>query len=334
MADMTPEDEAFIQRFVGLNTVDKGDKPVKVPSAAATSTDWSMAVLVRIVTDRTVMDNPFSVAMSTAWNADPNTLFRPVSRNCYLVECTNMGDVDKVLLGGPWTFRGDLVAARKVSSHSDLRIESIEHGQVWIQLFNVPVNSINEEGVRVLTRDVGVPLSLSVHGFANGRRFIKQKVQVRLDKPLKDTLSMDHPYLGVLTVHCHYEKVARICVFCGRMGHEMVGCADHARLTMLLHRPDQVGKYNVGQLLSPKFGPWLTNVGRIPKPDGYSASAKNKRSLGDSGSEEGETTQSFFVGQMVNELPPSASYSLHLTSDGGIPKRPRSAGRDSPAPGL
>lgn len=101
MAEFTPDDEAFIQRFIGLDTSDNPHPIVKVPSEAATSTDWSRAILVKVVTDRTVLDNPFSEAMSRAWDAHPNTVFRSVSRNCFLVEFYRVSDMDTALLAGP-----------------------------------------------------------------------------------------------------------------------------------------------------------------------------------------------------------------------------------------
>lgn len=125
MAEITPEDEALIQRFIGLNTSNRPDLVVKVSANAATSTDWGQALLVRVVFDRTVLDNQFSEVMSKAWNASPDTIFRSVSRNCYLVEFFSHIDMDIVLLAGPWTFRGELVAARQVTSHLDLHSEHV-----------------------------------------------------------------------------------------------------------------------------------------------------------------------------------------------------------------
>lgn len=331
MADITPEDEAFIQRFVGLSTFDSSSQPIIVPARAATSTDWSRALLLRIVTDRTVLDNPFSEAMLKAWNASPDTVFRSVSRNCFLVEFFSQQDMDTALLAGPWTFRGDLVAARQVSSHADLNIEHIGYGQLWVQLFNVPFNSLTEEGIQILTQKLGTPISPSVEGLVNGRRFIKQKISFKLDEALKDTLPTDHPTLGLFKVYCHYEKVARICTFCGRLGHEIGACNDRIRLTMLLQRPDQAGKYDAAQLLKPKYGSWMTNSGCIPKQGTDSNSSGSNRANESSSQRQENSTPSFFVGQMVSKLPPPSSDSYNSTSSEGSRKRLRPAGQDSPA---
>lgn len=334
MAEMTPDDEALIQRFIGLDTSDRPDLVVTVPANAATSTDWSRALLVKVISDMTALDNQFSEAMSKAWNAHHDTIFRSVSRNCFLVEFFSQRDMDTVLLSGPWTFRGDLVAARQVASHLDLRAEHIEFGNVWVQLFNVPVNSLNEEGVQTLTRKIGSPISPSVQGLVNGRRFIKQRVLVNLEKPLKDFLSMDHPVMGRVKVHCYYEKVARICTYCGRLGHELSTCCDRARVSMLVQNPNQQGKYDVERLLSPKFGSWMTNAGSIPRPDSSNGSSGTKRDHRGLGQGLDGSHDSFFGGQMVSKLPITPASSSFLSQEGGHGKRPRPAGQDSPAQEL
>lgn len=206
-----------------------------------------------------------------------------------------------------------------------------------MQLFNVPVHSLKEEGVRILARDVGIPVAPSVEGFINGRRFIKQKLLVKLDRPLRDTLTMDHPFLGEVTIHCYYEKVARICLFCGLMGHELASCSDHQRLSMLLQKPSQAGRFDVPRLLSPKLGTWVSNAGCIPLPETIPVSPGIKRSYRESDQGSQGDPESFFQGQMARELPHPVSNSLLISlngENGGSVKRPRPAGQDSPASSI
>ena len=80
-----------------------------------------------------------------------------------------------------------------------------------------------------------------------------------------------------------------ICRFCGHLGHEMIACPDHLKLTALLSSPIHADKYNSEELLAPKKGPWICNSGLIPRPQPlrprqpktykskYSQSAKLKR---------------------------------------------------------
>lgn len=334
MSSLSQEDEALIQRFIGLRTDEPPPITVRLPQSAATSTDWESTLLVKVITDRTVMDNQFVSNMLIAWRIDPSTTFRPVMRNLYLVEFNSQEDLFSVSLGGPWTYRGDLVAFRKVSSHSDLHPAHIGFAKLWVQLHSLPLNSLTEEGLDIIGSQIGTPVSPPVDGFVNGLRFVKIKILVQLDKPLKDMVVFEHPTLGPLKVHYHYEKVYRICLFCGRLGHELVGCNDRKRLTEILLSPAYAGQYNMSQALAPKHGKWMLDPAFIPKEGGYFSVSRNKRHFGldfqNSTSNQGLFGQDHHPEngpQVPVALSPSSSTSLAIPQ----PKRARPAGPDSPA---
>lgn len=334
MANITPEDEALIQRFVGLTTAEEALTPVNLPLSAATSTNWEYTLLVRIISDRTVMDNQFISNMLIAWKVHPDTIFRPVMRNLYLIEFVNQEDLYSVSLGGPWTYRGDLVAPRRVSSQADLHPSHIVLANLWVQFFNLPVNSLTEEGLDILAGELGTRVSPPVDGFLNGKRFIKLKIMVNIEKPLKDRVVMTHPILGPLTAHCYFEKVTRICNFCGLLGHDLPGCNDRTRLIELLQQPCYAGQYNMKEVLTPKWGKWMTSAGCIPRGEDTPTGQRNKRHFGQDfhygTSNLGQLGQDLRdqAGPQVPDaqgLPSSTSASLHQ------PKRPRPAGLNSPA---
>lgn len=281
-------------------------------------------MLLKIVTDKTVLDGPFADAMARAWNSDPDTVFRPVSRNCYLVEFVSVEELERASVGGPWTYRGDLVALRQVSSNKDMRAELITTGDLWVQFFNLPVNALTGEGGNILGRLLGEPLTPPTQGFVNGRRFIKQKVRVKIGEPMQDVLPLDHPSLGTLKVHCHYEKVSRICTFCGLLGHEIDTCKDRARLAMLLQKPSQVGKYDAQQVLSPKRGVWMTKFSAIPKPESQEGSSCHKRSFSN-------TSPGKDHPESMDHLLSSTSRTMVTLPSGIQIKRARLASPNSPA---
>lgn len=294
-ANLTEEDEALITKFVGLQTGDGLVNKVQVPQSATTSTAWELALLLKVVTDRTVLDIPFTNTMRQAWGTDPNTLIRPISKNLYLAEFISEEELLKVSLGGPWTYRGDLVAHRRVTTHSDLQPKHIDFATIWVQLHNLPVNCLTEEGIDIVASELGTPVSPSVEGFVNGRRFFKVKVMISLSKPLKDHVSFTHHMLGDIKVLCSYEKLTRVCRFCGALGHEIPGCRDHQRLTVLSQDPNIKLSITRGELLAPKVGAWITNPILVPKDNdkgGCNAPMAQKRPL----SQEGVSAQEAHTG--------------------------------------
>lgn len=280
--EFTDADEALISKFIGLQTGENAAPKLKVPQSATTSTSWDLSLLLRVITDKTVLDGPFSSTMMLAWDVDPETIIRPVTKNLYLAEFTSEADLYKVSLGGPWTYRGDLVAHRRVFSHADLKASHIGFAHLWVQFHNLPVNCLTEEGIHLIAGELGTPVSPPVEGFVNGRLFVKVKVLLNISEPLADHVVFTHPTLGDLKVLCSYEKVNRLCRFCGQLGHEMSHCTDHLRLTVLMQDPHRSQNINSRELLAPKKGPWITNPILIPKEqleEPPSPSSGHKRSF-------------------------------------------------------
>ncbi|XP_078163497.1 uncharacterized protein LOC144558529 [Carex rostrata] len=347
MTSFTEDEEAFIQQFIGLSTLDGASEIVAVPKKATSSTNWALCLLARIVTDRTVLDGPFAKSMVYAWGVDPATSIRKVEKNCYLIEFNDVDDLNSALLGGPWTYRGDLVALRQVTADLDLKASLVESAAIWVLFLNLPVNDFKDEGIQVIGQAIGTPVSAPIKGFIHGKRFVKLKIRINLSKAVKDTLIVPHPTFGQVKVYCSYEKVSRICFFCGKLGHEMVGCHDHARLTMLAQKPGQENRFKGVNILAPRMGEWLTDPTKVSVaslrkhhqparnvPSEVSTRAGSKRTL--ENSEQGtvssdmlldfvQTEQQAVSGEGFNPLQREVSF---LTFN----KMPKSAGLNAPAP--
>lgn len=267
MADFTKEDEELIAKFIGLHTEEKNGKALSMPAASTSLVDWSLCLLARVVSDKTALEDPFQRAMRNAWSADPDTIFSTVAKNCFLIQFPTPEGLANAISKGPWTFRGDLVALNRVSSQLDLAPVHVRFSALWVQLFNVPPYAFTEEGLVSVGREIGKPLSRPFEGYVGGKRFFKIKVEVDLLKPLKDKVKVTHPELGEVLMHCVYEKVMRICTFCGHLGHEISTCSDYERLTVLMQSPAAQAKAAGHSILSPTKGLWMTNATLVPKPD-------------------------------------------------------------------
>lgn len=130
MSTFTDEDETLIQKFIGLQISNNTIPKVLVPDGVASSIAWDLCMMARIVANKSVMVGPFSTAMIQAWGADPGTLFEGVARNCYVIEFKNEEDMCKAITRGPWTFRRDLVATKKVNLHLDLHPNYIDQASL------------------------------------------------------------------------------------------------------------------------------------------------------------------------------------------------------------
>jgi hypothetical protein len=113
----------------------------------------------------------------------------------------------------------------------------------------------------------------------SGRRFVKFKILVPIGEPLHDRIRVELPGIGEIKAYYSYEKVNIICNFCGRLGHEIASCADHVRLTEVLLKPENQGRFNDAELLEPKMGVWMVNSALIPRSKFDGGVGYNKRTL-------------------------------------------------------
>lgn len=101
MSNLTEADERLIQKFIGLSTSDLQNTALALLKSASPSTDWSLCLFAKIITDRSVIDAPFAKLMTKLWGADASTKILHVGRCCYLVEFENTHVLQRALLMGP-----------------------------------------------------------------------------------------------------------------------------------------------------------------------------------------------------------------------------------------
>lgn len=331
-ATLSKEYEALIRKFSGLNTSNKKGPIVCIPKQAITSREWSRSVLARVITDRTVLDKPFASAMSKAWGTDSNTTFRPIARNSYLIECCDDTELNRALSGSPWMYRGDVVSVKQVFSHEDLKPDKAPHMiDARAQFYNLPVDCLTEEGARIMASKVGRPISAPLAGIVQGKRFLKIKLMLDVNVALKDRVTLTIPDQEDILVHVSYERISRYCSFCGCLGHEIQGCQEYNKVSLVLRKTD-LEPTEVAQILSPKMGLWLTDPQQLPsegKATAQQAQPNNKRAFNQTGQQNQPLPKlpCPFISLSQNSPTPSTDSQVHV-------KKPRPAGTTTPAPSI
>lgn len=149
-----------------------------------------------------------------------------------MVECENK-DYDIIISEGPWSYRQDLVVAMECSSVNEVDGDRVTHAEIGVQLHNLGSEVLTEEGLRIVTEPIGTILSEPLVGYLNGKTFFKVKLLIALNAPIKDKLKITNPIMGDVEVYLVYEKIGRVCCFCGALGHEILSCQERARLTKI-----------------------------------------------------------------------------------------------------
>lgn len=222
-------------------------------------------MILKVLTDRSVFDSQFEKQMRRVWGLHPSTTIKMVDRGLFLAECVNKRDFEQILNKGPWTYRQDVILATHCASPGEVNDSKLTHVDLWVQFHNVPLDTLTEDGVRRITTPIGTALSEPIPAHQNGKQYFRIKILLPVAEPVKDKLTIDHPSEGEVEALLVYEKVGRICVFCGSLGHEIATCSDRARLAKIKSRQTSPSRPELEGILKPTGGPWISDQTLIPQ---------------------------------------------------------------------
>lgn len=266
LSKMDLSDEQFLAQFAALSSDEGSSQAFHLPQSGVATREWGLCLLARIITDKTIIDHQFTGTMMKAWGVDPATDISILTRNVFLAQFTNRDDLERVLQRGIWTYRSDSVILKRVQGQNDLEDPKVEEAEVWTQWYRIPPAAVSQMGLSMLAQRIGTPLSDATEIFARGQKFYKIKMLINVDRPLQDHLDVLNPTIGNFTTYITYEKMPRICLFCGRIGHDQLGCVDKVRFERLKQDP----RYKARLEKQPqnknktRIGPWINNQALIP----------------------------------------------------------------------
>jgi Domain of unknown function (DUF4283) len=80
------------------------------------------------------------------------TLINLVTKNIYLIEFKDEGEILHVLYLSPWNYRLDLVVIKSVHAAVDLKPDFISYVDIWLQLYNIPPKTVSTSGLLLIAR--------------------------------------------------------------------------------------------------------------------------------------------------------------------------------------
>lgn len=211
-----------------------------------------------------VFQAQFERQMRRAWGVQPSTTFTMKKKGLYVIQCANRSDYDKILHEGPWTYRQDLLLTVECASDEEVDEGRLTHVELWVQFHNLPPKSLTEKGINILTDQVGIAISVPALSSYGGKEYLRAKIMMPLSKPLRDKITTTNLVIGESITHLVYEKVRRICCFCGSLGHEISSCPDRARLAKIKARMAGQQRPELDGILKPTRGAWIMDQTLVP----------------------------------------------------------------------
>jgi hypothetical protein len=206
---------AEMMKSLGLREEDMDDVVFEdEPLPLAEATRWS--AIARVHTEREFSDIWFYKQMRSAWDLAQEVKIRSLDDNLYTMQFSCLGDWDKVMEGGPWTFRGHPVLLAPYDGFTKPSVIDLNTFKIWIQIHDLPDGFKPMLGA--LASKVGEVLTTEPFPNEFSGNFFRVRILCDVRKPLKNAVSMVREKKRQIFL-VKYERLPDWCALCGMIGH-------------------------------------------------------------------------------------------------------------------
>ena len=131
-----------------------------------------------------------------------------------------------VLNNGPWSFDNHPLVLRQWERGMTAASVTFQTLPIWIQIWGLPFDLLTEETGRDIGNGIGKVVEIDATAFTTDQaRFIRIRLEVPLDKPIRRGGVVLSPEGDKLRVGFKYERLTGLCYNCGILGHEAKDCS-------------------------------------------------------------------------------------------------------------
>lgn len=156
--------------------------------------------------------------------------------NLFMAHFRTWEDLSWVWNKQPWSFGSDTflmewaTANEKLKPLSAYTFKSI---MVTVRFYGIPMALRTEDTARKVVKEIGEPPAANPiveKNLKKDPRFMSVRVKMDVSKPVQAIVNLDIDIREPLKVFVHYERIHRICTFCGLMFHNSQTCPIKQRI--------------------------------------------------------------------------------------------------------
>uniref|UniRef100_A0ACD5ZYI7 Uncharacterized protein n=1 Tax=Avena sativa TaxID=4498 RepID=A0ACD5ZYI7_AVESA len=231
--------------------------------------DFSFCLLMKIActggTPKNISQTSLEQAMAKAWREKYYAISQ-VSNTVFMAHFRSQEGMILVYTRQPWTVNANnlLIAwfdpnvnANSISDYN------FEHILVNVRAYGIPRNRRSLSLLMDILNQVG---SISeFHILQETNLFAKQDyiwgtTKIKVHNPVKDRFILTYADNSTCLAYLHYERIKRICHFCGTMFHTVQNCSWRNNLITDISKSNQTGP----EIPTYRFGQWIMDETCIP----------------------------------------------------------------------
>ncbi|XBI45883.1 hypothetical protein VPH35_110262 [Triticum aestivum] len=180
-------------------------------------------------TPRTISEHTITQAMVRAWKQHYYAISQ-VSTHLFMAYFATLEDMMFVFTRQPWKVVSDNLLLEWVDPEDESKTKEdykFEHIYVTVRAYGIPREARSLQLLHDIICTVGSPSEF--HPLQNNMLFARPEYiwgtsKLKVMRPLVDKINLTLPDKSTTTVYLHYEKIGRICLYCGIMFHTSQHC--------------------------------------------------------------------------------------------------------------
>ncbi|XP_058759547.1 uncharacterized protein LOC131632840 [Vicia villosa] len=177
----------------------------------------------KLWSDNSFNSRAFISTMIGAWKLKNPVDTQELSKNLFLFRFSTRRDLENVLRNGPWSFDRHLLVLSRLSGEEQPSALKMHFDSLWVRVYELPLLLRTEAMAKKLGGILGSFEEMDQRDVNRNGRFLRIKVSVDLQKPLKRGTVVRFKEKN-LKVFFKYERLPTFCFVCGKLGHQLKDC--------------------------------------------------------------------------------------------------------------
>ncbi|XP_057791346.1 uncharacterized protein LOC131008489 [Salvia miltiorrhiza] len=189
------------------------------------SVSADLCLVGRFITDQPVNFNLMRSRLASIWRPGKGVFMKDIGEGRFIFQFFHEVDLKRVFEGGPWSFGNlPLILHHLRRGEFPLKVP-LDTLPFWVQIHDLPAGYLTEGIGKLLGKFIGTFLEYdSTNSTGVWRQYMRVRVGVRVDEPLKRFKKIKNKDGSSFTVNFRYERLHIFCFLCGRLGHSENFC--------------------------------------------------------------------------------------------------------------